>query len=59
MKVDAIRRTFYSAKNSLRKISEKNHRNTYTQEEIKQMPTTQVWDEIKSLADSLTNRFAK
>ena len=59
MKVDAIRRTFYSAKNSLRKISEKKHRNTYTQEEIKQMPTTQVWDEIKSLADSLTNRFAK
>ena len=59
MKVDAIRRTFYSAKNNLKKLSEKNHRNIYSQEEIKQMPTTQVWSEIKSLADSLTNRFVK
>lgn len=59
MKVDAIRRSFYSAKNNLKKLSEKNHRNRYSQEEIMQMPTTQVWDEIKYLAYSLTNRIAK
>ena len=59
MKVDAVSRTFYSAKKKLKILSEKRAKNIYSPEEIMQMPTTQVWSEIKSIAISLTNIFAK
>ena len=58
MKVDAIRRGFYSVKNSLKKASNNKPRRIYNHDEIIQMPRTQVWAEIKSIVESVTDKFA-
>lgn len=59
MKVDAIRRGFYSAKNNLKNLSVPKQNKSYNHEEMLNMPRTQVWTEIKSIAESITNKFAK
>ena len=59
MKVDAIRRSFYSAKNNLKKSSNNKPRRVYNHDEIIQMPRTQVWAEIKSFAEFFLDKVAK
>lgn len=59
MKVDAIRRSFYSAKNNLKKSSNNKPRRVYNHDEIIQMPRTQVWEEIKMISAILLSKMSR
>jgi hypothetical protein len=59
MKVDAIRRSYYSAKNNVRNLSVQRQNRPYSHEEMLNMPRTQVWEEIKNIAAVILSKMAR
>ena len=59
MKVDAIRRSFCSAKNNIRNLSGQRQNRPYSHEEMLNMPRTQVWKEIKDIFENLFVKLVK
>ena len=59
MKVDAIRRSFCSAKKSIKNLSVPKQNKSYNHEEMLNMPRTQVWEEIKMISAILLSKMSR